>query len=50
MTATSQQTGAWLEAFTAQQAVDPWMQALRDDAFGKRLDAVLGLDGHDSIA
>jgi Fe-S cluster assembly protein SufD len=33
MTATSQQTGAWLEAFTAQQAVDPWMQALRDDAF-----------------
>ena len=35
MTAVSQQTGAWLEAFTNQPAAEPWIQALRDAAFAR---------------
>jgi Fe-S cluster assembly protein SufD len=33
MTATSQQTGAWLEAFTQQTSAAPWVQELREAAF-----------------
>jgi Fe-S cluster assembly protein SufD len=35
MTAVSQQTGAWLEAFTNQPAAEPWIQALRAAAFAR---------------
>jgi Fe-S cluster assembly protein SufD len=33
MTAASQVTGAWLEAFTSQTPAAPWLQELREDAF-----------------
>ena len=33
MTAASQQTGAWLGAFTRQKSAAPWVQELRDAAF-----------------
>jgi Fe-S cluster assembly protein SufD len=33
MTAVSQQTGAWLEAFTKQKPAAPWLQELREAAF-----------------
>jgi Fe-S cluster assembly protein SufD len=33
MSALAQQTGAWLEQFTAQRAAAPWVQALREAAF-----------------
>ena len=33
MTAVSEQTGAWLAAFTAQKPAEPWVQELRDAAF-----------------
>lgn len=33
MTAVTQQTGAWLDAFTRQQPAAPWMQELRAAAF-----------------
>src|SRR5579871_4053573 len=33
MTAVSEQTGAWLAAFTAQKPAEPWVQQLRDAAF-----------------
>ena len=33
MTAVSEQTGAWLEQFTAQPKAEPWLQKLREDAF-----------------
>ena len=33
MTAVSEQTGAWLAAFTAQKPAEPWVQELRNEAF-----------------
>ena len=33
MSAVAEQTGQWLEEFTKQAAVAPWMQQLREDAF-----------------
>jgi Fe-S cluster assembly protein SufD len=33
MSAVAEQTGQWLSEFTAQNAVAPWMQQLREDAF-----------------
>jgi len=33
MTAVSQQTGAWLEAFTSQKLAAPWIRELREAAF-----------------
>jgi Fe-S cluster assembly protein SufD len=33
MTAVAEQTGAWLESFTAQQPAEPWVQELREAAF-----------------
>jgi Fe-S cluster assembly protein SufD len=33
MTAVAEQTGAWLESFTAQQPAEPWIQELREAAF-----------------
>ena len=33
MTALAEQTGAWLEQFTAQPPVEPWIQRLREAAF-----------------
>jgi len=33
--AVAEQTGAWLDAFTAQPAAEPWIQALRDKAFAR---------------
>jgi Fe-S cluster assembly protein SufD len=33
MTAVSQQTGAWLEAFTSQRPAAPWIRELREAAF-----------------
>jgi Fe-S cluster assembly protein SufD len=33
MTATAEQTGAWLAEFTSQPKAEPWIQALRDSAF-----------------
>jgi len=33
MTALSQQTGAWLEAFTSRKAAAPWLRELREAAF-----------------
>ena len=34
-TAVAEQTGQWLEAFTAQPAAEPWIQELRSAAFAK---------------
>ena len=33
MTAVAEQTGAWLDNFTAQRTAEPWIQALREAAF-----------------
>ena len=33
--AVAEQTGAWLDAFTKQPAAEPWIQALRAEAFGR---------------
>ena len=33
MTAATEQTGLWLEEFTAQQSAEPWLQELRNQAF-----------------
>ena len=33
MTAVAEQTGAWLEDFTARKPAEPWLQALREAAF-----------------
>ena len=33
MTAVSEQTGHWVEQFTAQQAAEPWLRSLRENAF-----------------
>jgi Fe-S cluster assembly protein SufD len=34
-TAVAEQTGQWLDAFAAQPAAEPWIQALRAEAFAK---------------
>jgi Fe-S cluster assembly protein SufD len=35
MSAVAEQIGTWLEAFTAQQPAEPWIQKLRETAFAK---------------
>jgi Fe-S cluster assembly protein SufD len=35
MTAVAEQVGQWLELFTNQPAAEPWLQALRDQAFAR---------------
>ena len=39
MSAVAEQTGQWLEEFTRQSAVAPWMQQLREDAFQRFAEA-----------